>query len=301
LPGSTMELATGGSSGSLYAVLPMGLWDCRLFFQVSAAGSAVYYWQASTTAQTNFTILLNDKVVTTASTVANFAAYLRVNITGPPSTFSLNGIPCFKIFVSSGTATGWTIQDARIWIRPVPSGMTTLLTHRNLNVRGLAWVHAREQMSGRAQLASQVAQALKAHGVETKDPAADADKKLHKRVLAELARAPPAPRRHREELYTDDDVRDEDADEPDYERKLELGPQLRAPIRGQPGRMFLQEAKAGVRMPIESDTKEEKQKEQTELVAETIPAITKLLSSGWSIVRSEGTATASGQSAPARA
>jgi chorismate mutase len=302
--GSTMEIPTGGSSGALYALLPAGFYEARLWIDLSAAGGGTYSWLPYTVAQANYVTLLFDSIAGVISTSTVLAAYVRFKITGAPATVSLNGVPCFKLFTTSGSASGWTASDARFWLRPIPAGMTTLLTHRNLSVRGLAWAHARDQMSSRAQLASQVAQALSSHGVETKDPAVEAEKRLHKQVLAELARAPPVARRYREEIYDDDETKEDDAgNAPEFELSLAPGPQLRTPVRGAPGRMFAQEAKAGVRLPIVAeDTKDEsKQKEEQKLVPETIPAISKLLSSGWSLVRSEGTATASGSSAPARA
>jgi len=302
LPGSTMEIATGGTSGALYAALNPGFYEARFFFEVSAAGTGAYYWLATAASQTNFTKLSSDAIVTTASVVTHMAGYSRFQITGPASTYTLGSVGVFRLFGSTGTATGWTLQDAKFWIRPIPYGMTQMLLHKNISVRGLAWTHMREQMSKQAQLASQVARALQAHGVEAKDPGEDAEKKLHKRVLLELARTPRTSRKYREEIY-DCDSDEDTKSEAGYELELAAGPQLRAPIRGAPGRMYAQEVKAGVRQPtLAEDAKEEsKKKEDEKPVPPDVSAISKLLSSGWSLVKSESAAAAPTTTAPARA
>jgi len=300
--GSTMELATGANTGSIGAVLPIGIWDIRIWFFCSGAGSGAFGWVVEG-AGTNSEILTQGQITGIASNVANQAAYVRLKVTGPPVDDSISGVPVFLLFNSSGTATGWTYSNAKMWITPVPGAMTSLLMHRNLKVRGLAWVHAREQASKSAQLAAQVATALKAHGVEAKDPAEDATKKFHKRVLVELARAPRTTRRYREETYDADESDDEDAKRPEFELSLAPGPQLRAPVRGAPGRMFAQEAKAGVRKPTAAeDTDEEsKRREEEKQTPPDVSAISRLLSSGWSLVKSESAAAAPTTTAPARA
>ncbi len=222
--GSTMELPTGGSTNNLWVLPPPGYWEARLEVDIGTAGSSAFQYVPFLTAQANMSVLLSDG--TTGGTVGltHIAAYTRFRITGPPSTNSLNGVPAFKVFVASGTATSWTFSDARFWLRPIPAGMLTALTHRNLRVRGLAWVHAREQMRASVQLSSQVAQALKAHGVETKDPVEEEEKRFHKRILAEVLRAPPVTRRYRE---TTDEL-DDTISEAEYELGIAPGIQLRS-------------------------------------------------------------------------
>jgi len=299
---STLGVDTMATGGIMYAQLPPGYYMALLTVNYSATGAADWGWNASASA-TDYTVIssVNGATFTKLSGGAmSQNAWVHFKVTGA-GTNAATGL--FALFQSTGTSTGWTYSSGQFHLIAMPIGENTFLLHRDPTIRSLAFCRTRDGADAKEALRKQVAEELKAYGIERKEKKGE-DVHLkriearHRELLATTRKAS-AIREWFDEQSGLDDESEADPDEK-YELSLAPGPQLRAPDRSHSGRLFLHEAQAGAG-ELKSESKEERtRKEEEKLVPETIPAISRLLSSGWSLVRSEGTATASGQSAPAR-
>jgi len=184
---STLEFRTGQeNSGNYYigAELPVGVFDIYIFVEMAATGAADFHYEPVTTAQANIALLDYDWTLAPLShaTAVTLAAYLRVQVTGPPVTNTIWGVKCFRLFWSTGNTTGWTYNAiARLRISPVPVNALSL-RHPDHRIRGRAWAKMHSEQKSDVKLSQQVALALKRHGVDVEDPMESAERKF----LAEI-------------------------------------------------------------------------------------------------------------------
>jgi len=177
--GSTLGFSSRFVSNSYRISLPVGSYFILLWVDYSATGSADWFWMTNTSVQSDLLLIdygnTSAKLSQASGTSQMAWVECRINSGGE-----------FNIFVSSGTSTGWTLSGyAKCTILAMPSGITTLMKSKDLELRSLAWIdHQKKQ-----DTTSDVLRAVRAElGLEVKK--SDTESKLQRKyevILKERA------------------------------------------------------------------------------------------------------------------